>query len=120
MGHRKPDLPLYRVTTSRHYSGISGGPHSRRIPHSPDRPRVPDRHCKRHGAPVRPGCGHRKIPANGPANLRELKARTRGEFGRRRWLSGRTDIGYDGRVAVLARRWDAIPDKNVRKAWNIP
>jgi hypothetical protein len=33
----------------------------------------------------------------------ELKARARGEFGLRRWLSGRTDIGYDESLAVLAR-----------------
>jgi hypothetical protein len=46
----------------------------------------------------------------------ELKARAPGEFGRRRWLSGRTDIGYDESVTVLARCWDAIPGKNVRKA----
>jgi hypothetical protein len=49
----------------------------------------------------------------------ELKARTRGEFGRRRWLSSRTDISYDESVAVLARCWDVIPGKSVRKAWNI-
>jgi hypothetical protein len=50
----------------------------------------------------------------------DLKARARGGFGRRRWLSGRTDIGYDENVTVLARWWDAIPGKNVRKAWNMP
>jgi hypothetical protein len=49
----------------------------------------------------------------------ELKARARGEFGRRRWLSGRTNIGYDESVTVLTKCWDAIPDKNVRKAWNV-
>jgi hypothetical protein len=49
----------------------------------------------------------------------ELKGCARGEFGRRRWLNGRTDIGYDESVAVLARCWDAIPGKNVRKVWNI-
>jgi hypothetical protein len=49
----------------------------------------------------------------------ELNARARAEFGRRRWLSGRTGIGYNKSVAVLAKCWDATPGKNVRKAWNI-
>jgi lysophospholipase L1-like esterase len=39
----------------------------------------------------------------------ELKACARAEFGRRRWLSGRTDIGYDESVSV-----PASPGKNVR------
>jgi hypothetical protein len=50
--------------------------------------------------------------------FRDLKAHTRAEFVRRSFITI-NDIDYRENADMLVRCWNAIPGKNMHRAWNI-